>query len=305
MKNYELLDAVGGIDAGYIDAADRPAARKKTGLVIRWAAAACLVLIAAVSFPYISDIFHNKGGADTQTDHGGDSLVQEMSVLEFNGAYYEATNIPEVLERYGLPSVISEDLAGEHLSYLQSDGATGYTGSAVETDIELLRYAPVDCRGVYIIRDGEKYLAALFGNIIAFDTDTSAEMTTLYRFYGIEGPGDIASIAEVDWHRDSVVGNVITDSSEISDFYDMSTALTSYGNDSFQAVVFDSVPEDQQVKAHTDFADDCRVIRIETTEGLRFYIDIYPSYGWIYGGGTLSYYRIGEDLSDWISRDLN
>lgn len=306
MKNYELLDAVGGIDAEFVYAADRPDSHKRTGLVIKWVAAvACLCLVVATSIPYISNIFRGKGGVDTQTEYNENSLVQDMANLEFNGAYYEATDIPEVLERYGLPSVISEDMAGKHLAYLQSDGGAGYKESAVETDIELFQYSPVDCRGVYIIRDGEKYFAALFCNIVSLDSDSNAEMATLYQFYGIDGSDDIATIAEVDWNRNSIVGDVITDKSEISAYYDISTVLTSYGNDSFQAIVFDGIPEDQQAKTHTDFADDLKVIRIETIDGLRFYIDFHPTFGWIYGDGTLSYYRIDENMSDWIARNMH
>ncbi|MBO6010485.1 MAG: hypothetical protein J6P71_01650, partial [Oscillospiraceae bacterium] len=49
MKDHQLLDAVGGIDAGYVYSADRPAARKRH--TARWiAAAACLCVVAAGGF---------------------------------------------------------------------------------------------------------------------------------------------------------------------------------------------------------------------------------------------------------------
>ena len=45
MKGYDLLDAMGGIDAEYINAADGPIVRKRTGGMIGWiAVAACLCL---------------------------------------------------------------------------------------------------------------------------------------------------------------------------------------------------------------------------------------------------------------------
>ena len=91
---------------------------------------------------------------------------------------------------------------------------------------------------------------------------------------------------------------------EIAEFYDISKALADYGNDDFQAIVFDGIPEDQQPETHTKFADDLRVIRIETKNGLRFYIDVHPTYGWIFGNGTLSYYQINEQMSDWLSQNL-
>ena len=55
MKDHQLLDAVGGIDAGYVYSADRPAARKRH--TARWiAAAACLCVVAAGGFA-AADIF--------------------------------------------------------------------------------------------------------------------------------------------------------------------------------------------------------------------------------------------------------
>ena len=306
MKNYELLDAIGGIDAHYVNAADQPAGRKRSSRIIRWiVVAACMCLtVGIVIIPQLTNILQNKGGSDHQTHEDPDYLVQDIANLEFNGAYYEATDIPEVLERFGLPTVITEDMAGEHFGYLQTDGGAGYKESAVETDIELMQYAPASCRGVYIIRDGNKYLAALFCNIISLDSNASAEMETLYEFYGIQSADDIISITEVDRNRDKTIGNVITDSHEIATFYEISNQLACYGNDDFQAIVFDGIPEEQQPEAHTKFADDLKVIRIETKEGLRFFIEAYPAYGWIYGNGTLSYYQIDNQMSEWLNYNL-
>ena len=63
--------------------------------------------------------------------------------------------------------------------------------------------------------------------------------------------------------------------------------------------------EETQMQAHTAFADDRRNLRIETTDGLRFFIAFYPSYDWIYGIGTLSYYQIDDQMHEWIVRNLN
>ena len=154
--------------------------KTKKPVWVRWVAvAACLCLAVGIAVPRLIDVFQNKGGIPSQTYDGPDSLVQEIAALEFNGAYYEATDIPEALERYGLPTVITENMAGKHLSYLEPNGGAGYKESATETDIELLEYAPASCRGVYVIRDGSKYLAALFCNILSFDDNTSTGMETL------------------------------------------------------------------------------------------------------------------------------
>ncbi|MCR5648826.1 MAG: hypothetical protein K6F67_04745 [Oscillospiraceae bacterium] len=306
MKEKRILNALERVDEKYIEEAAPAKQKSKKPVWVIWvAAAACLCLAVGIAVPRLTDVFQKRGGTPSQTPEDSDSLVQEISALEFNGAFYEATDIPEALERYGLPSVITENMAGEHLSYLEPNGDAGYTESATETDIELLEYTPSSCRGVYVIRDRNKYLAALFCNILLLDDNSSTGMETLYGFYGIESPDDIVSITEVDWNRDKAVGNAVTEKSEIAAFYALSISLTSYGNNDFQKIVFDGIPEDQQVKAHTEFANDLRVIRIETKDGLRFYIKVHPSFGWIYGDGTLSYYQIDAQMTDWLSNNLN
>ena len=306
MKEMRILNALEQVDEKYIEDAAPAKQKSKKPAWVRWVAvAACLCLAVGIAVPRLTDLFHNKGGAPSLTHDGSDSLVQEISALEFNGAYYEATDIPEALERYGLPTVITENMAGKHLSYLEPDGGAGYKESVTETDIELLEYAPTPCRGIYVIRDGSKYLAAIFCNFFSLDGNTNTEIAVLYQFYGIVSADDIVSITEVDWNREKAIGNAITEKSEIAAFYDYSNSLTSYCNDDYQKIVFESIPEEQQVKAHTDFANDLRMIRIETKNGLRFYIEVFPSYGWIYGNGTLSYYRMDEQMSDWIARNLN
>ncbi len=47
------------------------------------------------------------------------------------------------------------------------------------------------------------------------------------------------------------------------------------------------------------------MIRIETKDGLRFYIEVHPSFGWIYGNGTLSYYQIDAQMASWIAGNLD
>ena len=301
MKGYELLDAVGGIDAEFVKAADRPVKRKQLPRVVGWiATAACLCLVIGIIVPHIT----GKGGLDTPISEGEDSVVKDMVSLEFNGAYYEATDIPEVLERFGLPTVLTEKLAGDRLSWLTSDNRVHYQESVAETEIELLEYAPSPCRGVYIIRDGSKYYAALFCGINALDSNASTELETLYQIYGIQAVEDLVSIAEVDWNRNKVIGDAVTDQDELAEFFQASKALTSHGNDSFQGITFDGIPEEQQAEKHIAFANDLRELRLETKDGLRFYIGVFPTFGWISGDGVLSYYQINEQMEAWLERNL-
>jgi hypothetical protein len=63
--------------------------------------------------------------------------------------------------------------------------------------------------------------------------------------------------------------------------------------------------EETQIQAHTAFADDRRNLRIETTTGLCFFISFHPNFDWINGGGTMSYFKIDEQMHAWIDRNLN
>lgn len=65
-------------------------------------------------------VLHHKGGSGIQDP------VHAIAALEYNGKFYETVDIPEVLEKYGLPSKITADMAGEHFEYLKSDGGAGY-----------------------------------------------------------------------------------------------------------------------------------------------------------------------------------
>ncbi|MEG0912182.1 MAG: hypothetical protein RSG53_01110, partial [Oscillospiraceae bacterium] len=245
----------------------------------------------------IANIIQNKG------EHSGDG-VDAIAALEYNGCYYEACDIDWVLEKFGLPAEITADMAGKHLSYLESDGGAGYKGTAGQTDIELYQYVPSPCRAVCVLRDGKDYMAALFCNFKQFDSNTNTELRELYQIYGIDSSEDIASISHTDWNKRKIIGNKVTDIDAIAEFYTITTSLASYGNDDFQAEVFDEIPEEEQAAANTAFADDNTTICIETTSGLRFFIQVYPSYHWIYGHGTMSYYKMDSAMQAWFNSNI-
>ena len=295
MTNENILDAIGGINEKAVQDA-KAYKRPKSKRWFRWgAAAACLCLVVGIAIP----ILHHKGGSDHQES------VQPIALFEFNGKLYEAVEIPEVLEKYGLPSKITEDMAGDHVAYLRSDGGDGYECTPMETDIELYQYNPAAFDGVYVLRDGETWCAALFCNFYQFDSNTNCSLSELYHVYGIESADDIKSITEMDNKNKNEIRTPVVERQEITEFYNMTIALGSYGNDDFQAEVFGGIPEEDQQDAHSAFADDRRDLCIETGEGLRFFIAFYPSYGWIEGGGTMSYFKVDTRMHDWIVRNLN
>lgn len=296
MSKDKVIDSLTGIDDDVIETVEALRSKRRRPIWIKWGAlAACLCLLIAIAIP----VLNYKGGPDSQDS------AQSIAALEYNGKFYEAVNIPEVLEKFGLPSEITANMAGEHLEYLKSDGGAGYECTASQTDIELYQYAPSVCDGVLVLRDGDTWYAALFCNFYQFDDNTSVELTELYRVYGIDSAADIASITEMGDSNYREIGKSVTDPQEIEEFYEMTVALWSYGNDDYQKLMYEGIPEEEQQALHRAVADDCRNLRIETKDGLRFFIAFYPSYDWIYGTGALSYYQIDDQMHEWIDRNLN
>ena len=294
MTNENILDAIGGINENAVQDA-KAYKRPKSNRWFRWGAmAACLCLVVGIAIP----ILHHKGGIDHQDP------LQDTAAFELNGKFYEVVETPEVLEKYGLPSKITEDVAGDHVAYLKSDGDDSYECTPIETDMELYQYNPAAFDGVYVLRNGETWCAALFCNFYQFDSNTNCSLKELYRVYGIESADDIKSITEMDNNNENETGTPVVERQEITEFYNMTIALGSYGNDDFQAEVFGNIPEEKQQEAHSAFAENQRNLRIEAKDGLRFFIAFYPSYNWIYGGGTMSYFKIDNQMRNWIERNL-
>lgn len=294
MTKENMLDAIGGINENAVQDA-KAYKRPKSKRWFRWGAvAACLCLVVGIAIP----ILHHKGGIDHQDP------LQDTAAFELNGKFYEVVETPEVLEKYGLPSKITEDVAGDHVAYLKSDGDDSYECTPIETDMELYQYNPAASDGVYVLRNGETWCAALFCNFYQFDSNTNCSLTELYRVYGIESADDIKSITEMDNNNENETGTPVVERQEITEFYNMTIALGSYGNDDFQAEVFGNIPEEKLQEAHSAFAENQRNLRVETKDGLRFFIAFYPSYNWIYGGGTMSYFKIDNQMRNWIERNV-
>ena len=71
----------------------------------------------------------------------------------------------DILENYGLPTELTEDLAGEHVCYLGiSDNrfvSAEKADSSEENDIELFEYAPEPNENVYIMCKSGEYFAVI------------------------------------------------------------------------------------------------------------------------------------------------
>ena len=295
MNVNAIIDALGNADSRFIETVNQLRTKKKKHVWVRYTAvAACLCLAVVLILPAAFDLFSHKGGMK-------DEAFATVS-LEHSGYVYEVVDDPVILKRYGLPGKITPDLAGEHVDYLKSDGI-GYECTPTETDIELYNYAPCPTSAAYVIRDGDKWSAALFSSFHMFDGNTHVEFTELYRVYGAEESGDILSITEMDWYYNPI-SEPVTDTGQIEEFYNITTNLMSYGREDFDKIQFGDIPEGSQASAHRDFADDMRLIQIETKDGLKFFINVYLSYDWIYGVGAMTYYRSNVMVYKWMDTNF-
>ncbi len=304
MTGLDLLEITGNIDPVYVKEASND--RKKTNhtQALRWiaAAAACVMVVASV--PFISDLLSRKGGPGTEGIDGPDSLVEDIHMLMYCGAYYEVTNIPEALTRYGLPAKLSEENAGTHVAYLNYAEPTEYSESTEKTGIEMFTYAQDPCSAVYIVNDNGSYYAALFCNFILLNDSASVELRDLFQVYHISSASDIRSVTEVDWNRDKETGAPVTSENAIVSFFDACMDLIPYSNDDFQADMFEGIAEEKQVELHQAFANDLRILRVETQDGLYLYIHYYPNYGWLEAPGSMSYYPSDSAFTSWANSHL-
>ena len=303
MNRKDLYQSMNQIDDDILERSE-VRKKKKSSVWMKWGAmAACLCLLIGVLVPLANSIFNAKGGGDFQ-----DGVPAEPALIYFQGALYQCCYAEDALKRVGLPSEITEDLVGEHVAYLEMGGSVDYQETIKETDTELFQYAPAPTRAVYILRDGDNYMVALFNRTyLPDDKDAYTDLAEIYRFFDISGASDIASIAQTDWNRGKVTGAVITELNAIEEFYALTTDITKFvsmGNDEFQSIVFGGIPEENQPEAHNAFADDLQIIRVETKDGFRFYLQYYPNYGLLECTHAMAYHTVTPDLKLWFETNM-
>ena len=158
MKEEKIFELIADIDEMYVAEARAKSAKKKQPVWIKWVVtAACFALVVATGSPLINNFVQRFDKDPTDL----------ILLIEYDNAYYEVIeNNPKFLERKGIKTDISNDVAGSHITYLKKEKPeaehSDYIVSVEETDIELLEYAPVNQKAVRILRDGDKYYAAVF-----------------------------------------------------------------------------------------------------------------------------------------------
>ena len=152
MNTKNFSDGMNELDNKYVDEAVNYKKKAKHPIWMKWGAlAACLCLI-------ISGIWVAHQPDEKETP----SQAMAQTVI-LNDEYYYICGKGEasILQECGLPTVISSDLAGNHIAYLKFDGNHSYTISDKQTDVELFSYAPEQNSNIYIVQLGQEYYAAI------------------------------------------------------------------------------------------------------------------------------------------------
>ncbi len=302
MKRNRISETMQNINQKYVDEAgnyknDKKAAPRKAWH--KWVAvAACFAVVLAVGIPVVRKLFVSQNyKCDT-----ADSVM----LIEYDDAYLEIIEDPNMAERFGLEKNITENLIGNHIAYLQKDvpevERSNYIVVDNETNAELLEYAPAPYKAIRIFRDGDKYYYAFFCNYLV-ETDEALPIMEAFEVYGIDEASDIISItptkSDNEWKPD---GASITDSAIISAFFNEISKLTAFCFDDYHDLVYVDSEADSEVYARV--ADDRKDILIETKDGLRFVIYYYPSYGWINITKTMSYYQMSPEIIEWLENNI-
>lgn len=299
MKRKQLLNIIGDIKDDYIaEAASNMPNKKSHVWTKRLAIAACFALVFAAGIPVIN---HILVGPDSK-------MVESILLVEYNNAYYEVIeNNPQYLERKGIETEITKDLAGKHITYLKKENEakrSNYIVSLKETNIELLEYLPAKQEAVKILRDGDHYFAVVFCNYLIPDNE-SLPFDENFKVYGITKAEDIKKIVPVKTDNEyKAIGTAVTDPTFIAAFYNEILTLEQYSEDEFDSIQFTYEDESNADEYYGQFADDRNDFMIETVDGLRFIINYFPTYDWVRCNLTQTYYKLSPALKTWIETNF-
>jgi len=305
VKNEKLFDAVSDIKKEFIEEADTYTFQKRTTpRIVKWGSMAASFFLVLIGVTILtSGLFVRKGAKDAYNGYGvptptpGGSV---LSVLAYNGALYNLSNEIGYLNRAGIENVITQDDCGASLGNLIKT-ENGYEETVYDTDIELYQYAPaLSNTAVLVVRDGEDYMAGLFSNKLTIgDYNDHNTISGLYRRYGITSADHISSVAEVSSvSLGEAVAEKITGNDAMNTFYSASMTMESqcFGREDFRELVTDNMSEEE----YQTFLESERAVCIETAEGLKFYLNWYPENGWFFASGARAYYKITEEMQNWL-----
>jgi len=319
MKNEKLYDAISDIREEFIEEAENYKFKKRIApRLVKWgsmAACFCLVMLGAglaMSGAFAqkgmkSDGYNGGSVGPTATSAPGDNLSGSglLKVLAYNGALYNVSNNLADLNAAGIPDIISPEDCGISLGNLKKT-PKGYEETTQSTDIELFKYAPAYSNtAVYVIRDGEDYMAGLFSNNLPVgDENDYSPISELFRRYGVEKAEHISAVHLYSgyWQNDLPVEPAeknITERAALDEFYEAAMSMEDecYSSEERLQIMLSEDPKQFASSTLTP----AKTICITTAEGLKFYLNWSDAGGWLFSAGAKACYRITEEMQTWLN----
>ena len=207
MKNEKLYDAISDIREEFIEEAENYKFKKNNVVrFVKWgsmAACFCIVMLGASlamsgAFAKKGDVMDNSGAEriTPTAAPGNNSSGALLTVLAYNGALFNVSNNLSDLNAAGIPDIMTSEDCGVSLGNLKKT-LNGYEETTLATDIELYQYKNAFSNtAVYVIRDGEEYMAGLFSNNLPVgDENDYSPVSELFRRYGVEKAEQISEVA--------------------------------------------------------------------------------------------------------------
>ena len=173
------------------------------------------------------------------------------------------------------------------------------------TDIELYNYASAYSNtAVYVIRDGEDYMAGLFSNNLPIgDENDYSPVSELFRRYGVEKAEHISAVQLYSgyWSNDRPVEpekHMVTDRGALDEFYKSAMSMEKECYSSEERTQIELSEDPKQFASST--LQVASTICITTAEGLKFYLSWAEDSGWLFSSGTRANYRITEEMQTWL-----
>lgn len=264
----------------------KPVSNRKLFLSLIIFVACVFIIICLLVF-----ILHFFGNSSLPTDKNG------LRNIYLQDKIYEVCEINGILSRYGMSTVITSDMTGEHIAYLRrlGDGNSqnsSYEISEVKTNIELcsVKSVPLEC--VAIVCDEGNYMAAVFCNY-RVDSDKCMPFSELFDLYGISSPEDLHSVRPTFRFlgKNFSMSSAASSLQVKSEFYRLCSDLEPYS--------FDYVQKSDKI-ALTDGIQ----FQVTTASGIPFYITVYQESGWIESAETMSYYQMTEEMCSWFDKNF-
>ena len=172
MKREKFCELLGEINENYVKEAETIKKAKKP-VWVKWGAMAaclCLVVVGAVLPMTNNDTpMPSQEELPPVIDEGpaGMTMPEMVEIVEVNGIEYVVygNEDKDILQNYGILSELTEDLAGEHVCYLDINDnrfvPAEKADSSEENAFELFEYAPEPNENVYILCRLGEYFAVI------------------------------------------------------------------------------------------------------------------------------------------------